>query len=106
VGIHLDDPQEGKAALQRLLRLAASNIGSHQATEEELTRVVGELRDDPTGERLAWFAYVASAVAVTAAWRFARDGVEEGEEPTHDDAVEAMHSVELAVEAQLGGLDL
>jgi hypothetical protein len=105
VEIRLDDRAEGKAALQRLLRLAASNIGDSGASEE-LSRVVGELERDPTGTRLAWFAYVAAAVAAAAAWRFARDGLDEPDEPSEDDAVEALHSLELAVEQQLDGLDL
>jgi hypothetical protein len=99
VEIHLDNPLDGRAALQRLLRLAASNIGGPQASEE-LSRVVGELRDDPTGARVAWFAQVAAAVTAAAAWRFARDSVDD--EPSEDDAVAALHSIELAVEEGLG----
>jgi hypothetical protein len=94
--VQLDDPQEGRAALQQLLRLAASNIGGADQGEE-LSRVVGELAQDPV--RVAWFAYVAGCVAAAAAWRFARDAEDE---PAESDAVEALASLELAVEEQLG----
>lgn len=97
--IHLDDPEQGRLALQRLLRLAASNIGDPKASEE-LTRVVGELRADPSAASVAWFAQIAGGVAAAAAWRFAREGSED--EPSEDDAVTALASLERAVEEQLG----
>lgn len=109
IHIRLDDFDEGKAALQDLLRLAAANIGdSHESPgsmgmETEVNAIVNEWGADPQRlwHRLGWFMQIAGAVAAVAARSLAKSAEAELDEPTDGEVLDALRDLEAAIEELL-----
>jgi hypothetical protein len=91
--------QDSVEALQRLLRLAAANLGRDEATfDAEITRVlVSFAAEIAAGEvqRLAWFVALAGVLGAMLAEEIARD-------EDDADAARALRALELALEHAVG----